>query len=72
MSTLINLYCDSQWEYGGCTGQLITEASTLAEAREIGDTLGWRAHPDGRDYCPACSGRGGRRGATVTSLPTVK
>jgi hypothetical protein len=57
MSARITIHCNTQWQYGTCTAQLSTDAATIAEARDAASRLGWRTHPAGRDYCPACSGQ---------------
>lgn len=56
MSVRISLHCDRLWQYGGCTSQLITDATSTAEARAVGEQLGWRTGAAGV-YCPTCSGR---------------
>lgn len=58
MSTRITLHCDTQWRYGSCPTQLLTDAHTLDEARTAARTRGWITHSDGRDMCASCSGRG--------------
>lgn len=58
MSARITLHCNTEWRYGGCTGQLITDAHALEEARTAARQRGWRCHSNDLDYCPACSGNG--------------
>jgi hypothetical protein len=68
MSASITLYCDREWQYGGCTSQLITDAATINEARQAASGRGWRSHPDGNDYCPTCSGSSSPRRTNVVHL----
>lgn len=69
MTARIVLYCDRESRYGTCTASLLTDALTLAEARQAADRQGWNTHPDGPDYCPNCSGsRRVRPGAAVVTL----
>ncbi|BBA98293.1 hypothetical protein RVR_4426 [Actinacidiphila reveromycinica] len=56
MSTRITVHCNTEWAEGSCPTSLMTDAHTVAEARQAAVELGWRAHPDGRDFCPSCSG----------------
>ncbi|PJT47819.1 hypothetical protein CWI85_25980 [Streptomyces albidoflavus] len=56
MSARITLHCDRLWQYGGCTGQLMTDALSIEEARTVAEQRGWRAGRSG-DFCPTCSGR---------------
>ncbi|MEV0441844.1 LuxR C-terminal-related transcriptional regulator [Streptomyces spectabilis] len=68
MSALITLRCNTQWRYGGCTSQLITDARSLEEARTAASRIGWNCHRDGRDHCPGCTGRGPALGTRVAHL----
>ncbi|MET9819613.1 hypothetical protein [Streptomyces sp. NPDC006355] len=65
MSARITLHCNTTWRYGTCTGQVLTDAATVEDARTAAALQGWRSHPDGRDYCPTCSG------SSSTSRPTT-
>lgn len=67
MSARITLHCDRLWEYGGCTGQLMTDALSIDEARAAAEQYGWRAGGSG-DYCPTCSGRPVPQGLNVVHL----
>lgn len=68
MSARITLHCDQTWQYGSCTSQLLTDAHTIDEARTAARPRGWRCHPDGRDYCPTCSGHGPQRADAVVAV----
>jgi hypothetical protein len=69
VSARIVLYCNRESQYGTCMAQVITDAHTIPEAREAAGRIGWRAHANGRDYCPGCSGhRAGRLGTNVLHL----
>jgi hypothetical protein len=61
VSARVVLYCDREFQYGTCAAQLLTDASSIPEAREAAGRIGWRAHPNGRDYCPGHSGSPGQR-----------
>lgn len=58
MSARITLHCDTQWRYGSCPTQLLTDADTIHEARAAARARGWITHSNGRDVCASCSGRG--------------
>ncbi len=56
MSACITLHCDQQWQYGTCATVFHTGARAVDEAHTAGARIGWRVLPDGRTYCPSCSG----------------
>lgn len=60
MSARIVLYCNRESQYGTCTAQLLTDASSIPEAQEAAGRIGWRAY-EYTDYCPAHSGRPAQR-----------
>jgi hypothetical protein len=68
MSARITLHCNTTWREGTCAAQLMTDAQTVEVARAAARAHGWRSHPDGRDYCPPCSGAGPARGPVVLHL----
>jgi hypothetical protein len=68
VSARVTLHCNTLWRYGSCTSQVMTDAATVEEARTAAGRNGWRSHPDGKDYCPACSGVGPVRSLTVIHL----
>lgn len=69
MSTRITIHCDTEWRYSTCATRLMTDATTLDEARSAARASGWRTHPNGRDYCASCSGHGPQpAGAAVVVL----
>ncbi|MEL3944838.1 hypothetical protein [Streptomyces sp. LNU-CPARS28] len=68
VSAQIMLRCNTEWRYGGCTGQLITDAHTTGEARAAARERGWRCPGGGRDYCPACSGHGPQPADAVVAV----
>ncbi|MHB9857666.1 hypothetical protein [Streptomyces sp. YIM S03343] len=67
MSARITVHCDRMWRYGSCTSQLLTDATTLDEARAAARYRGWHTTPRG-DYCPACSGRGRQPASAVVAV----
>lgn len=56
MSACISLHCDRQSQYGTCPTVFWSGAQTVEEAHAAGTRIGWRVLPDGRTYCPPCSG----------------
>lgn len=69
MSASITIHCNTEWRYGNCPGQLLTDADTVDEARAAARAQGWITHSNGRDMCASCSGRGPQpAGAVVTVL----
>lgn len=56
MSTCISLHCDRQRQYGMCATVFWSGAQAVDEAHAAGTRIGWRILPDGRTYCPSCSG----------------
>ncbi|MEX3101216.1 MULTISPECIES: hypothetical protein [unclassified Streptomyces] len=68
MSARITLHCDTEWRYGGCPKQLLTDARTLDEARAAARANGWITHSDGRDMCASCSGRGPQPAHAVVAV----
>lgn len=68
MSARINLQCDTQWRYGGCPRQLLTDANTVDEARATARAYGWITHSNGRDMCASCSGRGPQPADAVVAI----
>lgn len=65
MSARITLHCNTEWRYGTCVGQIITDARTVEEAREEAGRQGWRSRSNNRDYCPGCSGTAHVRAGTA-------
>jgi hypothetical protein len=64
----ITLHCDTEWRYGGCPKQLLTDAHTVDEARAAARANGWVTHSDGRDMCASCSGRGPQPAGAVVAV----
>lgn len=57
MTARIILHCDRTFDaHSMCPKQEQFQATDVESAREIAGDQGWRTHPDGKDYCPGCSG----------------
>ncbi|MDX3637784.1 hypothetical protein PV728_47950 [Streptomyces europaeiscabiei] len=68
MSARITLHCDTQWQYGNCPTQLLTDADTVTEARAAARAQGWVTHSNSRDMCASCSGRGPQPAGAVVAV----
>lgn len=68
MSASITIHCNTEWRYGNCPGQLLTDADTVDEARAAARTQGWITHSNGRDKCASCSGRGPQPANAVVTV----
>lgn len=68
MSARITIHCNTEWRYGSCPGQLLTDADTVDEARTAARAQGWITHSNGRDKCASCSGRGPQPAGAVVAV----
>jgi hypothetical protein len=68
MSASITIHCNTEWRYGNCPGQLLTDADTVDEARAAARAQGWVTHSNGRDMCASCSGRGPQPASAVVAV----
>lgn len=67
MSARITLHCDTQWREAACASQLMTNATTITEARTAARARGWRTG-EGNDFCAGCSGLGPQPAAAVVAI----